>query len=210
MSTSVPFLKSSGELGERAVNAETFTRRGKKVLLKEFVIMAEARKRVGTHSTKTRSEVSGTTAKMYRQKGTGTARKGNRKAPQLRGGGMAFAKKPRDYGWHMPKKARRAALEAAIRGKLEDNEVMVVESFGIDAPRTKDFTALLGRLGINGGSFLIVPVAHSDGLWRSSRNVPGAGYMVASDLNAYDVLRHKILVLEEAALNSLEERFGDG
>ena len=122
---------------------------------------------------------------------------------------MAFAKKPRDYGWHMPKKARRAALEAAIRGKLEDNEVMVVESFGIDAPRTKDFKALLGQLGIT-GTCLIVPTAHQDALWRSSRNVPGAGYMVASDLNAYDVLRHKILVLEESALNSLEERFGDG
>jgi len=209
MSVSIPFLKSSGEIGERAVNAETFTRRGKKVLLKEFVIMAEARKRVGTHSAKTRAEISGTTAKMYRQKGTGTARKGNRKAPQLRGGGMAFAKKPRDYGWHMPKKARRAALEAAIRGKLEDNEVKVVESFGIDKPRTKDFVALLGRLGVE-GSCLIVPAVHQDALWRSSRNVPGAGYLVAADLNAYEVLLHGTLILEEAALSSLEERFSDG
>ena len=208
MSTSVPYLKSSGELGERAVNQETFTRRGKKVLLKEFVIMAEARKRVGTHSAKTRAEVSGTTAKMYRQKGTGTARKGNRKAPQLRGGGMAFAKKPRDYGWHMPKKARRAALEAAIRGKLEDGEVKVVESFGIDTPSTKEFVALQGRLGIE-GSCLFVPAAHQDALWRSSRNVPGAGYLVAADLNAYEVLRHAILVLEDAALSSLEERFSN-
>jgi large subunit ribosomal protein L4 len=209
MSVSIPYLKNSGELGERAVNPETFTRRGKKVLLKEFVIMAEARKRVGTHSNKTRAEVSGTTAKMYRQKGTGTARKGNRKVPQLRGGGAAFAKKPRDYGYHMPKKARRAALEAAIRGKLEDNEVRVVESFGIDKPRTKDFTALLGRLGVE-GSCLIVPAAHQDALWRSSRNVPGAGYLVASDLNAYEVLRHGTLILEDAALSSLEERFSDG
>jgi len=209
MSVSIPFLNKSGELGERAVNAETFTRRGKKVLLKEFVIMAEARKRVGTHSAKTRAEVSGTTAKMYRQKGTGSARKGNRKAPQLRGGGAAFAKKPRDYGWQMPKKARRAALEAAIRGKLDDNEVKVVESFGIDAPRTKDFTALLGRLGVE-GSCLIVPAEHQDALWRSCRNVPGTGYLVASDLNAYEVLLYGTLILEDAALSSLEERFSDG
>jgi len=209
MSVSIPFLKNSGEIGERAVNAETFTRRGKKVLLKEFVIMAEARKRVGTHAAKTRAEISGTTAKMYRQKGTGTARKGNRKAPQLRGGGAAFAKKPRDYGWHMPKKARRAALEAAIRGKLEDNEVKVVESFGIDTPRTKDFTALLGRLGVE-GSCLVIPATHQDALWRSCRNVPGAGYLVASDLNAYEVLKHGTLIFEDAALSSLEERFSDG
>ena len=208
MSVSIPYLKSSGELGERAVNAETFTRRGKKVLLKEFVIMAEARKRVGTHSAKTRAEVSGTTAKMYRQKGTGAARKGNRKAPQLRGGGMAFAKKPRDYGWHMPKKARRAALEAAIRGKLDDNEVKVVESFGIDAPKTKDFVALLARAGVE-GSCLVVPAQHQDALWRSCRNVVGTGYLVASDLNAYDVLLYGTLLLEEAALASLEERFSN-
>ncbi|MHC4954781.1 MAG: 50S ribosomal protein L4 [Planctomycetota bacterium] len=209
MSTSIPILKSSGELAERAVNAETFRRRGKKVLLKEFVIMAEARKRVGTHSAKTRAEISGTTAKMYRQKGTGTARKGNRKAPQLRGGGMAFAKKPRDYGWQMPKKARRAALAAAIRGKLDDGEVKVVESFGIDKPRTKDFVELLGKLGIE-GSCLIVPAVHQDALWRSSRNIRNAGYRIAADLNAYEVLRHGTLVLEESALSALEERFSNG
>ena len=194
MSVSIPYLKSSGEIGERAVNAETFTRRGKRVLLKEAVIMAEARKRVGTHAAKTRAEIAGTTAKMYRQKGTGTARKGNRKAPQLRGGGAAFAKKPRDYGWQMPRKARRAALEAAIRGKLDDAEVKVVESFGIDAPKTKDFNALLARLGVE-GTCLVVPAAHNDALWRSCRNVKGVGYLVANDLNAYEVLRHGTLLV---------------
>lgn len=209
MSVSVPFLKSSGDVGEKSVNEETFRRRAKLVLLKEFVVMAEARKRVGTHSALTRGEVSGTTAKMYRQKGTGTARKGNKKAVQLRGGGMAFAKKTRDYGYHMPKKARRAALAAAIRGKLDDGEVKVVESFGIDAPRTKDFVALMSRFSIE-GSCLIVPVAHSDSLWRSCRNVPKTGYLVASDINAYEVLLHKTLLLEEGALAALEERFTNG
>ncbi|MEM8883667.1 MAG: 50S ribosomal protein L4 [Planctomycetota bacterium] len=209
MSTNVPYLDNSGQLGERAVNADVFRRRARKVLLKEAVVMAEARKRVGTHAVLTRAEISGTTHKMYRQKGTGTARKGNRKAPQLRGGGVAFAKKPRDYGFAMPKKARRAALAAAIRGKLDDNEVMVVAGFGIDAPKTKDFVALQKSLGVE-GTCLIVPAAHSDALWRSCRNVQGVGYLVAADLNAYDVLRYGTLVLEEAALASLEERFTDG
>jgi large subunit ribosomal protein L4 len=209
MSLNVPYLKKSGDLGEREVNADQFRRRAKGVVLKEFVIMAEARKRVGTHSALTRAEVSGSTRKLYRQKGTGSARKGNRKVPILRGGGAAFAKKPRDYGWHMPKKARHAALAAALRGKLDDGEVKVVESFGIDQPRTKDFVALLGRLGV-AGSCLVVPAQHSDALWRSCRNVRGAGYLVSSDLNAYELLLHKTLVLEESALESLEERFGNG
>jgi len=206
MEVSVPFLSTGGDVSDRPVNAAAFRRRGRRVLLKEFVIMAEARQRVGTHSTLTRAEVSGSTKKMYRQKGTGHARHGSIKAPQLRGGGVTFAKKPRDYGWRMPKKARRAALQAALRAKLDDGEVRVVQAFGISQPRTKDFVALLGRLGID-GSFLVVPAAHGDALWRSCRNIAGGSYRVVSDLNAYEVLRSKYLILEEPALKALEERF---
>ena len=209
-SVSVPFLTASGDLSDRSVDLDTFTRRGRKVLLKEAVIMAEARQRVGTHAAQTRGEVTGTTAKMYRQKGTGNARHGNRKAGQLRGGGMIHAKKPREYGWAMPKKARRAALEAALRGKLEDGEVKVVERFDFPAPKTKDFVALLGRLGIAGDSFLVAPASHSDAVWRSCRNIPRVHYRVAADLNAYEVLKAKHLLLDEAALKALEERFGNG
>jgi len=172
------------------------------------VIMAEARQRVGTHKNLSRAEVNGTTKKMYRQKGTGSARHGSEKVPQLRGGGVAFAKRPRDYGYTMPRKARRAALEAALRAKLEDNEVRVIESFGIEQPRTKDFVALLARLGVD-DSFLVVPAAHHDALWRSCRNVPRSSYRVVSDLNAYEVLKARYLLLEEGALHALEERFGD-
>ena len=205
----VPCLIGSGDLKTRAVDVATFRRRGKKVLLKEYVIMAEARRRVGTHSALSRAEVAGTTAKMYRQKGTGHARHGNRKVVQLRGGGMAFAKKPRDYGYRMPKQARRAALEAAIRAKLDDGEVRIVEAFDVKQPRTKDFVDLVGRLEVD-GTVLVVPAEHSEALWRSCRNVSRAGYCVVSDLNAYEVLRHQYLVLEEPALKALEERFGHG
>jgi len=207
MQVQVPFLTSGGEVADRTVDAARFRRRGKRVLLKEFVIMAEARQRVGTHKNLSRGEVRGTTKKMYRQKGTGSARHGSYKVPQLRGGGVAFAKRPRDYGYAMPRKARRAALEAALRGKLEDGEVRVIESFGIDQPRTKDFVALLDRLGID-DSFLVVPANHQDALWRSCRNVPRSGYRVVADLNAYEVLRARYLLLEEGALRALEERFG--
>lgn len=209
MSASVPYLRASGDLSERSVETDRFRRRGRKVLLKESVIMAEARQRAGTHSAKRRSEITATSAKMYRQKGTGNARHGAAKAPQLRGGGMAFAKKPRDYGYRMPKKARRAALAAALRGKLDDGEVRVVERFEFAQPRTRDFRVLVGRFEIE-GSFLVVPGAHDEMVWRSCRNLPGSSYRVVSDLNAYEVLKSKYLVLDEAALASLEERFGDG
>jgi large subunit ribosomal protein L4 len=208
MAVSVPFLGTGGDLRERQVEVESFRRRGRKVLLKEAVVSAEARRRVGTHAARARGEVSGSTKKMYRQKGTGQARHGSFKAPQLRGGGVAFAKKPREFGWSIPKKARRAALEAAIRGKLEDGEVRVVEAFGLSKPRTKDFVAILGKLELD-GSFLVVPGAHDDALWRSCRNVPGASYRVVADLNAYEVLRSKFLLMDEAALQALESRFGN-
>jgi len=208
MSVPVPRLDKSGKVADRPVEDATFRRRGRKVLLREIVVMAEARRRVGTHSGRSRGEVQGSTKKMYRQKGTGNARHGNFKAPQLRGGGMAFAKKPRDYSYALPKKARRAALEAAIRGKLEDGEVRLVAGFGIEKPRTKDIVDVLHRLGVD-GSFLVVPAAHSEAVRRSCRNLPGSGYRVVADLSAYEVLRKKYLILDDAALKALEERFGD-
>ncbi len=206
MDVTVPVLDDSGRLGERSIDASQFRRRGKKVLLKEYIVMMEARKRVGTHSALTRAEVAGTTAKMYRQKGTGNARHGNRKAAQLRGGGVAFAKKPRNYGWAMPKQARRAALEAAIHGKLEDGEVRIAESFAMKAPSTRGFLAKVAPLGLN-GTCLIVPSKHEDATWRSLRNVQGFGYCTAENLNAYELLRHKYVVFEAGAYQALEDRF---
>ena len=200
----------SGEVvGSAELSDAVFGAPVRRDILHRVVTWQLAKRRAGTHKVKSRGEVSGSTAKIYRQKGTGSARKGNRKAPQLRGGGMAFAKKPRDYGWKMPRKARQAALEAAIRGKLEDGEVRVIENFGITKPRTKDFKQLIGRLEID-GSFLVVPAQHQDAVWRSCRNLPGSNYLVVSDLNAYEVLRSKYLLLEDEALKVLEERFGHG
>ena len=209
MEVSVPVLKKTGGVGKHPVEADRFRRFGKRVLLREYVNMAEARKRVGTHAGLTRGEVAGSTKKMYRQKGTGRARHGNRKAPQLRGGGQCFAKKPREFGWAMPKQARRAALEAALRGKLEDGEVRLVEGFAFDRPKTKEFAALLKKLEVD-GTFLVVPSAHDDRIWRSCRNLPGALYRVVSDLNAYEVLKQRYLVIEAGALKVLEERFARG
>ncbi len=206
MAVGIPYLDAKGALKTRSVDADLFTRRARKVLLKEAVIMAEARMRVGTHSTLLRSEVSGTTAKMYRQKGTGNARHGTRKAPIFRGGGVAHAKKPRTYGWSMPVRARRAALRGALRGKIDDGEVRIVKGFGIKAPKTKEFAALLGKLDVK-GSFLVIPESHQDALWRSCRNIPGSAYRVVDDLNAYEVLKQSVLIFEEAALDKLIERY---
>ena len=206
MAVDIPYLDAKGALKTRSVDAGLFARRARRVLLKEAVIMAEARFRVGTHSTLMRSEVSGTTAKMYRQKGTGNARHGTRKAPIFRGGGVAHAKKPRTYGWAMPVRARRAALRGALRGKIDDGEVRIVKDFGIKAPKTKDFVDLLSRLEVK-GTFLVIPEKHQDALWRSARNIPGCAYRVVDDLNAYEVLKQGVLIFEEAALDKLIERY---
>ncbi|MGQ0612984.1 MAG: 50S ribosomal protein L4 [Planctomycetaceae bacterium] len=208
MAVSIPFLAKSGALQQRSVDPMAFARRARKVLLKEIVIMAEARRRTGTHSVLQRSEVAGTTRKMYAQKKTGRARHGSAKAAIFRGGGVMHGKKPREYGYALPLKARRTALRAALRGKLADGDVRLVESFGIDKPRTKDVVAILNKFGIT-GTFLLVPKVHSDALWRSCRNVPGSGYRVLSDLNAYEVIRARALIFEESALKELEERYAD-
>ncbi|MFQ5844564.1 MAG: 50S ribosomal protein L4, partial [Planctomycetota bacterium] len=193
----------------RKVDPALFGRRTHRVLLKEAVIQAEARRRAGTHATRRRSEIRGTTAKLYRQKHTGHARHGSRKAPIFRGGGICHGPKPRSYGTPLSTRARRIALRSALRAKLEAGDVRMVEAFAFRRPRTRDFAELLSRLDV-GGSFLVVCAEHADAVRRSCRNLPGSGYRVVADLNAYEVLRQGTLIFDQAAWKRLEERFGDG
>ncbi len=209
MAVSVPFLAASGSLKDRQVDPDVFATRTRRVLLKEMVVMAEARLRTGTHSTRTRAKIHGTTAKIYRQKGTGNARHGSRKANIFRGGGIAHGPLPRDYGYHLPARARRVALRSALRGKLDDAEFRVVETFDFQKPSTRDFVRLLEQLEVQ-GSFLVIPAEHAESVRRSCRNIPRSGYCVVDDLNVYDVLRHQLLIFDEAALQRLEERYADG
>jgi large subunit ribosomal protein L4 len=178
-----------------------------KQLLHEVVLMYLANRRAGTHSTLRRGEVSGSTKKLFRQKGTGNARVGPRRSNKRRGGGTAKGPKPRDYEYHLPKKAVRAATKMAILSKLQDQETVVVDELKLPEIKTKQMAEVLNALNIGGMSCLI-GLAASDideeqRVYRSARNIRGVAVTPAKEFNAYDVLRPKRLLLTRAALGEL-------
>ena len=175
----------------------------KKALLKEAVLMYEANKRVGTACTKTKAEVHGSGRKPWAQKHTGRARAGTVRSPLWRKGGVVFGPKPRDYSYQIPKKAKKAALHSALLGKLLDGEVTVVDMLELDTPRTKKMVQLLKTLGIH-ESCLVVAKDDNHVLWKSVRNIPGMALMPASQLNAYEVLKRKRLLITKDQLNSIQ------
>jgi large subunit ribosomal protein L4 len=174
-------------------------------LLHQVVVMNLAAKRSGTASTKTRAEVRGGGRKPWRQKGTGWARHGSRRSPIWRHGGVAFGPKPRDYGFTMPKKARRLALCGALTKKVELGYLTVLEGLDIpERPRTKEVVKMLNNLEIP-GSAVIVTAEVNQNVVRSARNIPGITTAPAPDLNVYDVLSHKHLIMTKDAINKVQE-----
>lgn len=175
--------------------------------LKEAVVMYEANRRAGTHRARNRSEVRGPNRKLWRQKHTGRARMGTKKSPLWRGGGVVFPPRPRDYAYHMPKKARRAALRNAVYSKLRDGEVGVADGWPQDAPSTKAAVAVLRGLGME-RSVLVVTEQLDRNLHLSLRNVPHVEVRPLSDLNAHQVLLRRYMVLTPGALKALDETLG--
>jgi large subunit ribosomal protein L4 len=171
-----------------------------------------AAKRSGTHSTKTRAEVRGGGAKPWRQKGTGRARQGSIRAPQWRGGGIAHGPKPRDYSQRTPKKMVRLALCSALSDRAAGGKVLVVDGWGIDAPRTKDAVKLLGTLGLRTAGqrpprVLLVLFRTEDAAWKSFRNLGERVQIVLpEELNTYDVLVNDWIVFSKASLDSVVAR----
>lgn len=169
-----------------------------------------AARRAGTHSTKNRAMVSGGGAKPYRQKGTGRARQGTKRAPQFAGGGITFGPVPRNYGHKLNKKTRRAALRSALSWKLAQSQIFVIDSLEvIDGYSTKRMAEILSGLGLDGGSVLIVLDAPNVMLEASARNLPGVSVIRAEGLNVYDVLRHKGLLVTQSAIGAIEARLTD-
>jgi large subunit ribosomal protein L4 len=164
-----------------------------------------ANQRAGTHSTLRRGEVAGSTKKLFRQKGTGNARVGNRRTNKRRGGGTAKGPKPRDYEYHMPKKAVRTATRMAILSKFQDQEVVVVDELKLEQIKTRDFVTVLRNLKLEGLSCLVGTVDYDQTLYRSARNVPGVEVQPTSQFNCYGVLRPKRLLLTKAALEALRK-----
>ena len=170
-------------------------------LLKQAIVMYHANKRVGTAATKSRGMVRGSTKKLFRQKGTGNARVGNARTGKRVGGGVTFAKVKRDFGKRMPKKQRRLARDSAILLKLQEGGVVVVDELKFEAPKTKEFSSLLGNLKIDRGC-LVALNERDDKLYKSARNIPRVSVLDVCDLNAGDICnRQKMLFTKEAFLS---------
>lgn len=176
------------------------------VLLHEAVVMYQANLRVGTAKSKSRAEVSGCGKKLFKQKGTGNARMGNKRTPVRRGGGHCFAKRPKDWGYRLPSKALRLATRMAILSKFVDNEVTLVDSIQLDAPKTKDINLMVKTLGLADTSCMIAIEKHDPVVWKSCRNIPRVSMSPCDDLNAHTVLQRKRLVITKAALSRLLAR----
>ena len=196
-----------GQLGSAQVDEAPF---GDKVLyrtLKDAVVMWQANQRQGTHATKTRAQVAGSHKKPWRQKKTGRARSGGRRSPIWRGGGTVFGPQPRDYSYHMPTKARRAALRTAVLGKLKDGEVILTELPKFDAPSAKAARQILAAVGSPRRAVLVLS-ERNEAVWKSFRNFPGVKVRIADDLCAYDVVAGGLILAESAALAKLADRVG--
>lgn len=174
-----------------------------KQLVHDACVMYHANRRVGTARTKSRAEVRATTQKMFRQKGTGRARQGSRVQPVRRGGGHAFAKRPKDWSYRLPKKALRSATRMALRMKIEAGEVRVLEGVNLPEPKTKYVAAALKAGGLTGQSCLFVTEGINQELVRSARNIPGVSVLPRTDLNADIILRHRQVLLLKEAMDGL-------
>ncbi|MFG0263324.1 MAG: 50S ribosomal protein L4 [Novipirellula sp. JB048] len=195
---------SGGEVGTYDIDTETIANRVNKQLLHDVVVMYQANKRQGSHNTRTRSQVSGTGKKMYRQKGTGNARAGSKRTNIRRGGGVARTIKPRDYSYRLPKKAVRLATRMAIRSKIDDGEVLVIDSLALDAPKTKQMATILKALGLEGTSTLIATADQDMTVYKSGRNIQGVSVHPVRELNALEVLRPKRMLVTKDALDKIK------
>jgi large subunit ribosomal protein L4 len=163
-----------------------------------------AARRVGSHDTKTRGEVRGGGRKPYRQKGTGRARQGSRRAPHYRGGGAVFGPHPRSYEQRLPRKMKRLALRGALTAKLADEAIKVIDTFGLELAKTREIAAILRALDTTGRVLVVAP-GQDETLVRSARNLPTVEVIVADSLNVVDLLRADVVVIEQPALARMEE-----
>lgn len=173
-------------------------------LVHEVVVAQMAGRRTGTACTKTRGEISGTTRKPFRQKGTGRARAGSFKSPLRRGGGTIFGPKPRDFSKRLPKKIRRGALKSVLSAKLMENELMVLDVFEMGEIKTKRFLEAMNNLNLP--SAVVVVQGPSEQLEKSSRNLKTFKVLRADGLNCYDLLKYQHLILLQDCLPKIEER----
>ncbi len=198
-------LNVSGErIGDIELNADIFAIDVNQFVLHDAVKNYLANQRQGTQSAKTRSEVRGGGKKPFKQKGTGRARQGTTRAPHYVGGGVAFAPKPRDYSYKLPKRVKRLALFSALSSKVAAGEVIVVDELSMEAPKTKDMIKILSNIKTDKKSLVVLPDV-DENVVRSTTNIPGVLTTYVGSLNVYDILNHNSFVITKKALEVIEE-----
>ncbi len=197
--------KNNNIVGEMNLSDDVFDIHAKEGVVHSAVINFLANQRQGTHATKTKGLVSGGGKKPWKQKHTGRARAGSIRSPLWRGGGIIFGPQPRDYSYNLPKKVKRLALMTAFYKKLADGEVVIIENFAIEKPKTKEMKEILKNLGLTGKSVLIVLHEKDDLVALSTRNIPCVSVTRAADLNTYDVIAYNMLLMTKEAAKRIED-----
>ena len=198
------YARTGEAIGTVELSEELFAAPVNAAVLHQVVTAQLAGRRLGTSDTKTRGEVAGGGKKPYRQKGTGRARQGSRRAPHFTGGGVVFGPHPRSYAQRLPRKMKRLALRGALTAKLGGDAIRVLDAFGLEAIRTKDLLGVLGNLKV-AGRVLIVSPARDERLDLSARNLARVVVLLADSLNVVDLLNADTIVIEQPALARLEE-----
>ena len=202
------FNMQAAEVGQVELSDELFAVEYNEALIHEVVVAYNANQRQGTKSTLTRSEVRGHAKKPWRQKGTGRARHGSTKGPQWTGGGVVFAPKPRDFSKKVNKQKKRYALLSALSTKLAQNEVVVLDKFAFEAPKTKEAKAFVDAFKFN-GSVLVVNDVNDKNIKLSTANIPCLNIEEVANLNVYDVVSNKNIVITQSAIKSIEEAYAE-
>jgi len=197
---------AGNKVGDYEIDPQAIAPKVSKQLLHDVVVMYLANSRQGSNKTKTRGEVSGSTKKMYKQKGTGNARMGAKRTPVRRGGGHANARQPRSYYYRLPRKAVQAATRMAIAAKVSAGSVVVIDQLAMESPRTKSLASAFKALGLEGVTKTLATASNDRNIYLSGRNIEGLTISPVSDLNALTVLRPRKLVVTKDALDWIKAR----
>ena len=197
------FNKEGNKVSDMELSESVFAVEVNEYALHQVVVALLANKRQGTQSTKTRSEVRGGGAKPWRQKGTGRARQGSIRAPQWIKGGIVFAPKPRDYRVSVPKSMRKVAMKSALTSKVQENQIIILDSLNFEAPKTKNIVEMLKALEAN--KALIITAESNEIVYKSARNIQGISIIPANNINVYDLLKYEKLIITKEAVSKIEE-----
>jgi len=203
---SLPIYNKSGDqVGKYEIDPAKIAPKISQQLLHDVVVMYQASARQGTHKTKGRGEVAGTTKKMYRQKGTGNARAGSRRSGIRRGGGHIFALTNRDYSYRLPKKAIQCATQMAIAKRIASEDIVIIDELNFAGPKTKEMATILKALKLTGTSTLVTTAALDQNVYKSARNIDRVTVSPVAELNALSVLTPRKMLVTKAALDAIKD-----